>query len=114
MAELFDNAELAFAAIANDSDYMDRLAEDFAERVRGFIAPHRDDTDGDHYADSIHVGKAESGRHGVGHDRVIYSDDPLAVVKEFGHVVVSHGEIAGFVPGILAFRKAINSTPEVE
>ena len=112
MAEVFDNVEQEFATQANASTVPDEVAETLAAAVRTLAASH---TDHGTFEASIHVGTAPDGKHGRGHDRIVYSDDPLAMSKEFGHEVYSHGKPTGrTAKGVHAFRNALNAMPEVE
>ena len=110
VAEVYKYAGLEAAKIAGQSPEMDRVANELARLVRSEAAKHRRSGD---FSDNILVRKVR-GRRGV-MDREVVADDPLAAVKEFGHVIRNekNGPELGHVKGQFNMANAIKRLPEV-
>lgn len=110
MAYVNPNVESMLADICGGDLIMDETAEKVAGLVRSYAAPHTDAVvdaeDPRQFIDTIKVTKAAGGK-----DRVVYSDDPLAFIKEYPHKVVVHGEVVGMTKGTHAFKRAIDAMP---
>lgn len=101
MASVSKRAATRAAQIAGEDPAMDRKAASVAQAVRAVAARHRDSGE---FLNSIQT-KSDVRKRKV-RDRVVYSDDPAAISKEFGHTVKTRaGE--KFVPGMHAFSTAL-------
>jgi hypothetical protein len=106
MAEVFDSVTRTVSIMAGKSTVMDDVAGELADLARGFASNHSDADST--FARSIRVEKAGNGK-----DRLVVATDPLAIPKELGHVVISHGELAGYVKGQHSLGKAVAAIHEV-
>jgi len=106
MAEVFDSVTRTVSIMAGKSTVMDSVADELAELARGFASKHSGPNDA--FVRSIRVQKAGNGK-----DRLVVATDPLAIPKELGHVVISHGELAGYVKGQHSLGKAVAAIHEV-
>lgn len=99
------------------ADALADVGHELQLRVVGFAAEHIDTGE---FLESI--GTQFDRRSASGKDVLVYSSDPTAVSKEFGHVVreeiLHQGRVIGYrikpVEGIHAFSRAMNSMPTVE
>ncbi|WP_269929105.1 DUF5403 family protein [Kocuria massiliensis] len=95
--QVFKRSGTMVAKMVGDSSLFTAEADKLAVEVKGNIAPHNDTTE---FFNSIKVGNIK-GQKGVT-DRMVYSDDPHALSKEYGHKTPNGGK----VDGIHAFAKA--------
>ncbi|NVC23403.1 HK97 gp10 family phage protein [Kocuria salina] len=95
MAEVDRDVGVIVARMVGDSAALDDVAEAFRDEVKR-LAPVRTGA----FRDSIKVKKVP-GRSGVT-DRLIYSDDPAAVIIEHGY----ESDDGTFVAGNFPFHKA--------
>lgn len=96
MAKVYKNAHIEAAKIASNDPQMEARAKRVHGIARAEAAKHIDSGD---YYNSI---KIKRGRGRV-KDWIIYSDDPLALSKEFGHA----GPDKIWIEGVHAFGKAL-------
>lgn len=113
MAEIFDriggeSLESLVAGLAGSSPEMDEVASRIETVMRAEAAKSVDTGEFERSITTVKAGK--------GKDRIIGSTDPLAVPKEFGHVIRNEkdGPILGYVPGLHILWKTINRLPEVD
>lgn len=106
MAKVFDSTngmsiEKRVAVMAGSSVEMDQTAGAIESTMKAEAAKH---VDSGTFEDSIKTVKDARGK-----DRVVGSTDPLAVPKEFGHVMPN----GTYVPGMHVLWATINSLPKV-
>lgn len=109
MAEVFKNAGYEAAKIAGRSPEMDITARKLAGLAREFAREHSDDGT---FERSIEVHESR-GRNRV-RQLLVVATDPLAAVKEFGHVIRNEadGPVLGYVKGQHSMFKAMKAMPE--
>lgn len=100
MAKVGRLVGLKASRIAGKDRAMDAMAERIESLVIGVAAGHRDTGE---FIDSIHT-QTTTGPAGVS-DRRVYSDDGLAITKEFGHTTPD----GKWVPGMHAFGQALGA-----
>jgi hypothetical protein len=98
MASLGKNVGIKAARIAGGDRAMDAMASRVESLVIGAAANHRDSGTFIHSIQTQRV----TGPRGV-EDRRVFSDDPAALAKEFGHTTPA----GTWVPGIHAFGQAL-------
>lgn len=96
MAKVYKNAHIAAARIAVEDPVMQARARRVHGIARAEAAKHRDSGE---YYNSI---KIKRGRGRV-KDWIIYTDDELALSKEFGHAAPD----GHWIDGVHAFGKAL-------
>jgi len=113
MADVFDQVngvplEKLVAGIAGDSAEMDAIAAMVESTMKAEAAKS---IDTGRFEESITTVKA-----GRGKDRIVGSTDPLAVPKEFGHIIRDEkgGPELGYVPGMHILGKTLARLPKVD
>lgn len=102
LAKVYKNAHIIAAKLCGDDSVMDRTAETIRSRAEANATEHASKGKGPHYHESFHVENVPA-KQGFVRDRMVYSDDPHAKSKEFGHMTPK-GE---WVPGQLSMVKAM-------
>lgn len=111
MSEIFDringqSLESLVAGIAGNSPEMDEVALLVETTMKSEAAKHNSSGA---FEQSITTVKAAKGK-----DRIVGSTDPLAVPKEFGHVIKRDGDVIGYVKGMHILGKTLDHLPKVE
>lgn len=96
MAKVYKTATKAASIIAAGDPLMRQTAERVESTAKAEAAKHKDSGD---YLRSIQTARGG----GQVKDYIVYSDDPLAISKEFGHTTPD----GKFVDGVHAFGKAL-------
>lgn len=106
MAKVYKRAYIEAAKLAGDSSAMDEIAEKIKDRAVSYASEHTsNDRRGHTYAESFRTARVNATTQGYVQDRMIYSVDPQALSKEFGHM--TKGKEPKWVPGQLSLIRAI-------
>jgi hypothetical protein len=110
VASVNRNAGIEAAKIAGNSSEMDAVAARLVVLVKAEASKHNDSGA---FSNSVAAVRAR-GKRGVT-DRLVIATDPLAAVKEFGHVVRREkgGPALGYVPGQHSMGQALARLPAV-
>lgn len=99
------SAQRVAAEIVGTSSAMTQIMERVANNARSLARAHNgrswSDPSAPRFADSIKVITA-----GGGLDRLVINTDPLAIPKEFGHILVRNGDQIGYVKGQFSMTRA--------
>jgi hypothetical protein len=106
VAQVYRIAGIEAARIAGDSAEMDAVADRLVLLAKSAAAEHNDSGT---FSRSIRKRNVR-GKRGV-RDRVVEATDPLAAIKEFGHVIRRDGDDIGYVPGQHSMQKAWRRMP---
>lgn len=104
LAKVYKNAHIIAAKLCGDDPVMDRYADELKTRAETNAAQHASKK-APHYHESFGVENVPA-KKGFVRDRMVYSDDPNAKSKEFGHMTPD----GKWVPGQLSLVKAMGDS----